>query len=155
MRVVVGGRGGHSGVILPWALHSEAIVLPVALPDGKLLGGTTTSPGTGGQRKAQQAELYLLDQATKRIEWHAPVFPGVQDYTDLCLGPDGLVLGFADRTVFFVFDPASHKVVHQESIAREFAATLSQQGPRVFVRGPGGEIYVLFVSSLLDGQALL
>jgi hypothetical protein len=32
--VVVGGRGGHSGVILPWALHSESIVLPVALPDG-------------------------------------------------------------------------------------------------------------------------
>jgi hypothetical protein len=32
--VVVGGRGGHSGVILPWALHSEGIVLPVALPDG-------------------------------------------------------------------------------------------------------------------------
>ncbi len=34
--VVVGGRGGHSGVILPWALHSEGIVLPVALPDGKI-----------------------------------------------------------------------------------------------------------------------
>jgi hypothetical protein len=33
--VVVGGRGGHSGVILPWALHSEGIVLPVTLPDGK------------------------------------------------------------------------------------------------------------------------
>ena len=32
--VVVGGRGGHSGVILPWALHSESIVLPVTLPDG-------------------------------------------------------------------------------------------------------------------------
>jgi len=32
--VVVGGRGGHSGVILPWALHSEAIVLPVNLPGG-------------------------------------------------------------------------------------------------------------------------
>jgi hypothetical protein len=34
--VVVGGRGGHSGVILPWALHSEGIVEPVALPDGKI-----------------------------------------------------------------------------------------------------------------------
>jgi hypothetical protein len=34
--VVVGGRGGHSGVILPWALHSESIVLPVTLPDGKI-----------------------------------------------------------------------------------------------------------------------
>ena len=32
--VVVGGRGGHSGVILPWALHSESIVLPVTRPDG-------------------------------------------------------------------------------------------------------------------------
>lgn len=32
--VVIGGRGGHSGVILPWALHSEGCVEPVALPDG-------------------------------------------------------------------------------------------------------------------------
>ncbi|MCL1896256.1 MAG: hypothetical protein FWG03_06910 [Clostridiales bacterium] len=32
--VTIGGRGGHSGVILPWALHSEGIVEPVALPDG-------------------------------------------------------------------------------------------------------------------------
>jgi len=32
--VVAGGRGGHSSVILPWALHSESIVLPVLLPDG-------------------------------------------------------------------------------------------------------------------------
>lgn len=34
--VTVGGRGGHSGVILPWALHSEGIVEPVVLPDGKI-----------------------------------------------------------------------------------------------------------------------
>ncbi len=33
--VVIGGRGGHSGVILPWALHSEGCVEPIALPDGK------------------------------------------------------------------------------------------------------------------------
>lgn len=32
--VVIGGRGGHDGIILPWALHSEGIVEPVALPDG-------------------------------------------------------------------------------------------------------------------------
>jgi len=34
--VVIGGRGGHSAVILPWALHSEGIVEPVALPDGRI-----------------------------------------------------------------------------------------------------------------------
>lgn len=33
--VTIGGRGGHSGVILPWALHSEGCVEKVALPDGK------------------------------------------------------------------------------------------------------------------------
>ncbi len=32
--VVAGGRGGHSAVILPWALHSEAIIEPVLLPNG-------------------------------------------------------------------------------------------------------------------------
>ncbi len=37
IEVVVGGnRGGHSAVILPWALHSDAVVLPVLLPDGKV-----------------------------------------------------------------------------------------------------------------------
>jgi hypothetical protein len=34
--VTIGGRGGHSGVILPWALHSEGIVEPLTLPDGKV-----------------------------------------------------------------------------------------------------------------------
>jgi tRNA A37 threonylcarbamoyladenosine biosynthesis protein TsaE len=34
--VVIGGRGGHSGVILPWALHSEGCVEPLRLPNGKI-----------------------------------------------------------------------------------------------------------------------
>jgi hypothetical protein len=163
--IVVGGTpayGATGGGLLFWnrssgerVLLTHEQVLPqhstmslVALPGGKLLGGTTTSPGTGGERKAEQAELYLLDEATKRIEWHAPVFPGVQGYTDLCLGPDKLVWGFADRTVFFVFDPASRKVVHQQSVAGEFGGTVSHQGPRVFVRGAKEEVYALFTRAL-------
>ena len=31
--VCIGGRGGHSGVILPWALHSEGCVEAIRLPD--------------------------------------------------------------------------------------------------------------------------
>jgi hypothetical protein len=34
--VIAGGRGGHSAIILPWALHSEAIVEKVVLPDGSI-----------------------------------------------------------------------------------------------------------------------
>lgn len=34
--VVAGGHGGHSAIILPWALHSEAIIEAVKLPDGQI-----------------------------------------------------------------------------------------------------------------------
>jgi hypothetical protein len=34
--IVAGGEGGHSGVILPWALHSEAVYEAVRLPDGRV-----------------------------------------------------------------------------------------------------------------------
>ena len=33
--VAAGGEGGHSGVILPWALHSEAVFEPVRLADAR------------------------------------------------------------------------------------------------------------------------
>ena len=32
--VVGGGKGGHSAVVLPWALHSDAVYEAVRLPDG-------------------------------------------------------------------------------------------------------------------------
>jgi len=34
--VAVGGEGGHSGVILPWGLHSDPVYEPLRLPDGKI-----------------------------------------------------------------------------------------------------------------------
>jgi len=34
--VVIGGHGGHSGVILPWGTRSEGIVEPLALNNGKI-----------------------------------------------------------------------------------------------------------------------
>jgi len=120
----------------------------VALGGGKLLSGTTTGPGTGGEKKATEAELYVMDLATRKLEWHQAVLPGVQSYTDLCLGPTGLVYGFADRTRFFVFDPAKRKVIHEENTGAGFGPTNSQQGPRVFVFGREGAIYVLFVRGI-------
>jgi hypothetical protein len=120
----------------------------VALPNGKLLGGTTTSPGTGGEKKAKEAELYIMDMATKRIEWYQVVFPGVQNYTDMCLAPNGLVYGVADRKRFFVFDPVSRKVVHEEDTEAKFGPTISHQQSRVFVPSPDGALYMLFVKGI-------
>ena len=127
-------------------LHSTMSL--VALADGRLLGGTTTSPGTGGERKAKEAELYIMDMATKKILWHDVVFPGAQQYTDMCPGPKGLVYGFVDRNQFFVFDPVERKVVHKKATLSELGSTNYQQGPRTFVIGPGKEVYILFVKGI-------
>ena len=153
--VVLAGTPGYGytgGGLLFWdrdtqtrVLVEHTEILPehstlslVALEDGKLLGGTTTGAGTGGEKKAEQAELYIMDMATKRLDWHEPIFPGAQGYTDLYSAPSGLVYGVADRTRFFVFDPAKREVVHEQDTGAAFGPTISHQGPRVFVSGRQG-----------------
>jgi len=163
--VVLAGTPGYGytgGGLLFWdresrtrVLFEHADIIPehstmslVALPDGNLLGGTTTSPGTGGEQKAEEAELYIMNMATKRLDWRQVAFPGVQEYTDICLGSDRLVYGIADRRRFFVFDPARRQVVHEEDAEARFGLSGYQQGPRVLVSGPEGTLYVLFAQGI-------
>jgi hypothetical protein len=120
----------------------------VALPEGRLLGGTTTSPGTGGEKKAKEAELYTMDMASGKLNWHQVVIPGVQEYSDLCTGAEGLVYGIADRKKFFVFDVAQRTVIYERNLADDPGMTTGQQGPRIFVKGAKGEVYALFVKGI-------
>jgi hypothetical protein len=134
--------------ILPF--HSTMSLL--ALPDNNLLAGSTTSPGTGGEKKVSLAELYVMDLASRKVEWHEPVLPGVNSYCDFAAAPNGLVYGIADHARFFVFDPLRHKVVYHQNVAEEFGRTSGGQGPRIFVRAPAGTMYVLFHSSIAQVQ---
>ena len=156
------GYGYTGGGLLFWdresgtrTLVEHTDILPehstqslVALDNGKILGGSTTGAGTGGEKKADQAELYIMDMASKNVDWHEPVFPGVQGYTDLCRAPNGLVYGVADRKRFFVFDSVKREVVHDEDTTDTFGPSISHQGPRVFVTSPDGTLYVLFVKGV-------
>lgn len=126
------------------SLKNQATSSLLPLPDNRLLGGTTTNPGTGGQRKAKQAELYIMNIKTKHVLWHKAVLPGVQRYSDLCANGHGIIYGFADWTRFFVFNPSSHRLVYQKYTKPEFGLTNIQQGPRIFVKGKNGAVYVLF-----------
>ncbi|MFV1967781.1 MAG: hypothetical protein ACC628_20315, partial [Pirellulaceae bacterium] len=56
--------------------------------------------------------------------------------------------GFADQKRFFVFDPVDRKVLHEQPTLAKFGSTNYQQGPRVFVRGPDSEVYLLFVKGI-------
>ncbi len=121
--------------------HSTMSMLP--LPEGKLLGGSTTDPGTGGEKKAKVAELYIMNLADKTIEWHEPVLAGVQSYMDMAPAAKGLIYGITDSRRFFVFDPAARKIVHEQSVGEEFGPSASGQGPRIFVRDSQGATYIL------------
>lgn len=116
----------------------------VPLPHGKLLGGTTTSPGSGGEKKAKEALLYIMDMESKKIEWQEVIFPGVQEYSEMIMTPEGLVYGITDKKNFFVFDPHQKKVIYTKNISEEFGPTTAEQSPRIFVKGPKGKLYILF-----------
>src|SRR5690606_33090986 len=107
-------------------------------------GGTTISPGTGGERKASLAELYIVDVETKKIEWREPVIPGVQTYSDLTTRADGKVYGIANYSIFFVFDPETRTVIYQKDVSKDLGRTVAEQSPRIFVKGTGEDLYVLF-----------
>ena len=64
------------------------------------------------------------------------------------LGPKGLIYGIADRKRFFVFDAAKRTVVYERDVSADLGPTTGQQGPRIFVRGVEGTIYVLFVRGI-------
>ncbi|MCM8818952.1 MAG: hypothetical protein NC915_05715 [Candidatus Omnitrophica bacterium] len=88
----------------------HSVMSMVALPNGKILCGTTTWSGTGGEKKASVAELFILDINTKKIIWKEKVLEKVQSYNDLFYDEEKkLVYGLADRVLFFVFDPENKK----------------------------------------------
>lgn len=159
--VIMGGTpqyGATGGGLLFWDNDAKKAVLLqdnevvqdqtsmslVPLPNGKLLGGTTTSPGTGGEKKAKEAELYIMDMTTKKVDWRQVTFPGIQEYSEMRLMPGGLVYGITDKKTFFVFDPVKKGVTYTQNLAEKFGPTTAEQSPRIFVDGPKGELYILF-----------
>ena len=148
--LLIWNRAQNAATVLRDAevVPDQSTLSMIALPGGKMLAGTTTSPGTGGEKKASEAILYVMDLAARRIDWRAAILPGVQEYTDLLAGPDGLVYGLADRKFFFVLDLAKRMIVAKQDVEAEFGRAAYHQGPRVFIAGPKGDVYLLFAKGI-------
>ena len=129
-------------------IRNHSTVALIELPKGRLLGGTTIAPGTGGETLAKEAELYVMDLASRKIVWREVIVPGTPTIRDLLLGPDGLVYGIAQGPVFFVFDPASRKVVHKRKLT-QYGKAAGGQAPRILALGPDKRIYALFQDAIV------
>jgi hypothetical protein len=115
-----------------------------AFADGNLVGGTSIEAPGGGHPTADEAELFLLDWATKQVTFHAVPVPGDGNIVSVQVGPDGLVYGLSGNATFFVFDPSSRLVVHIESYG-EFGSV-----PRHALQlGPDGFLYAMLSGAIL------
>jgi hypothetical protein len=121
----------------------------IDLPDNKFLGGTTTAPGTGGEKKASLAELYIMDLNTKRVEWHIAPISGAQEYSDLCHGSGDLIYGIVNKQLLFVFDPVKKAVVYQFNPQGIYGRSVGEQSPRIFVTGPNKQVYILYEKAIV------
>jgi hypothetical protein len=144
-------RTKKSRIVLPDSaiVVDQSTMSMITLPGGKFLGGTTTTPGTGGEKKATQAELYIMDLDSKHLDWHQALLPDVQSFSDMCHGQEGLIYGITDLKKFYVFDAVKHEVVFKQDLEVRFGRTVAEQSPRIFVVGPDKEIYILFVKGIV------
>ena len=142
----------REGTVIPHTelLENLSIFSLVALPNGDLVGGTTTSPGTGGERLASEAELFVFDWENREVVWREAILPGVHHINELVLGPDGLVYGIGADSTLFVFDPEAREIVHEESLA-DYGAPAGSQARRSMVLDPdAGVIYMLFRDAIVE-----
>lgn len=131
-------------------LKNQNTVALLALEDGNLLGATTTRPGTGGERRASEAELYLFDWNTKTILWHEALLENNDGFVDIIFGPDEkLIFGITEDSRFFVFDLNTRKIIHEISLS-SYGRPSGSQAARIMQLAKDGMIYVLFREGILS-----
>lgn len=113
-----------------------------ALPDGNVVGGASTAPGTGGHAVATEGALYLFDWKQRKVVFQTHVSHAAS-VSEVKVGANGLVYGFAGGKHFFVFDPKRREMVHEEDLG-QYGQTAGGQAPRMLLTGPDGKFYALF-----------
>jgi streptogramin lyase len=114
------------------------------LPDGNLIGGTSIHGSGGGHSTAQEAILYIVDWATKKVSFSMAPVPGDGNIISIQVAADGLVYGLSGNATFFVFDPKTREIVHSEKFAQYGGV------PRHALQiGPDGKLYATLSKAIV------
>lgn len=125
-------------------IPNQSTITLKALPNGDLVGGTSVEAPGGGHPVEKEGVLYVMDWKTRKVVFRTVPVPGAREVFSVEVGRNGLVYGLASGSRFFVFDPKTRKVIHQED--------LSQYGglPRpALALGPEGKLVALFTKAIV------
>ncbi len=121
--------------------ENESPFAMAAISNSLLLIGTTIAPGTGGEVKAENASLLLMELPSGKILWRSKELGATQVVIALLALPDGNVIGIDGENRLFRFETASRKIITGESLkVGDLAVT---QGSRLLLRD-GEDIWLLF-----------
>lgn len=131
--------------------HQSTIAL-ANLPDGKVFGVTSITPGTGGKALAEAPEFYILDPETRRIVHHQ-VRPHVKGdismIYDAVTGKDGMVyLLDGKSTQFYRFNPATRSIDRKFDLTR-YGTVAPTPGSGILRLDTDGKLYMLFAKAIL------
>lgn len=90
-------------------------ITSLAYKSGVLYGASSFRGGLGAEDVFADARIFAFDPVTQQKLWEAIPFPGTGAITNIIVGPDGNLWGWAMGR-FFTFDPATRQVLHSELI---------------------------------------
>lgn len=102
-------------------VHNQGVV-SLVYKDGLVYGGTTIYGGLGMSGPTEsEAKLFVFDPATNSKLFEVAPAPGRKVVSGLLAGPDGLIWGVAEDTIF-KFDPVTRQVVYKKIRMNRFSA---------------------------------
>ena len=132
------GRAGKLNGLAEQALNA-------ILPAYREASGVGSARG-GGHATEKEGQLVLIDWLSRKVVFRIAPVPGAEGVVSLEVGPDGLVYGVtAPNPAFFVFDPATRRVVHRVSLA-----AYGEPVRPALLRGPSAMIIGLFANAVIQ-----
>jgi hypothetical protein len=119
-------------------------IFGLAYKDGKVFGGTSIHGGLGSNPVETEAKMFVFDvEKGEKIAEFTPEIPGldvpIQTIGDFSFGPDGLLWGLIDGTIF-AMNPKTYEVVKSKEIY-ETTFNSSKFRPYYLEWGPEGNLY--------------
>lgn len=123
---------------------ADQAIIGLAYKDGYLYGGTTVWGGLGAVPTASEAKIFVWDVANgKKVDEFTPDIPNVDEAPrmigDLKFGPDGLLWGAVDGTIF-AMDVTTREIVKSKMV-RPSLYNSSKWKPYQLEFGPDGTLY--------------